>query len=97
MAWADRDWLGGDHFNAGATLGMALRRSFVGEFNEALSVTVANGWSCRSGTSVRSRPLNQKGSGRGEVLVVRTRFVALSYWSLAFSSVLFLFSAVHLF
>ena len=36
MAWADRDWLGGDHFNAGATLGMALRRSFVGEFNEAL-------------------------------------------------------------
>ena len=36
MAQADRDWLGGDHLNAGATLGMALRRSFVGEFNEAL-------------------------------------------------------------
>jgi hypothetical protein len=33
MALADHDWLGGDHFNAGANLGMALRRSLVGEFN----------------------------------------------------------------
>lgn len=33
MALADHDYLGGDHFNAGANLGMALRKTLVGEFN----------------------------------------------------------------
>jgi len=33
MAVADHDYLGGDKFNAGAQLGMALRKTLVGEFN----------------------------------------------------------------